>query len=116
MIVENLQNGKIVECNSATTSFQRFRGLMFRGKIIPILFDFKKNGIFPIHSFFVFSKFVAFYISSEGEILEVYPVNPFQPYVSNVGPARYLLEIDHMRAAWFRKGDKVKITCSGGKS
>ncbi len=110
MIVENLKNGKIVECKSAKTSFQRFRGLMFRKKIISILFDFHKEGIFPIHSFFVFSKFVAIYISSEGEILEIYPVNPFQTYVSNVTPARYLLEIDHMRATWFRKGDRVKIT------
>ena len=111
MIVENRENGKIVECKGATTSFQRFRGLMFRKSIIPMLFDFKKEGIFPIHSFFVFSRFVAIYISSEGEVLEIHPVNPFQFYVSNITPARYLLEIDYMRATWFKKGDRVKITC-----
>ncbi len=111
MIVENLRNGKIVECKGAKTPFQRFRGLMFRKNVIPMLFDFMREGIFPIHSFFVFSDFVAFYISSEGEILEKHPVTPFQIYVANLEPARYLLEIDVMRATWFRKGDRVKIVC-----
>lgn len=110
MILENTESGKMVECLGATTSFQRFRGLMFRSKIIPILFDFHQSGIFPIHSFFVFSKFVAFYISEDGEILEKFVVGPFNPYVSNKVPARYLLEIDCMRATWFNKGDRVKIT------
>lgn len=109
MIVENLKNGKKVECKSATTSFQRFRGLMFRPKIIPILFDFKGEGIFPIHSFFVFSQFSAIYISKEGKILDKFQVSPFQLYAANNQPARYLLEIDNSRAPWFRKGDKVKI-------
>ena len=107
MIIENTQNQKKVECTEALSLPQKMRGLMFRKKIIPILFDFFKDGVYAIHSFFVPGPFYAIYISSSGEVVDKFRVVPKEVHRQNSTPARYLLEISEERAAWFKKGDKV---------
>jgi len=109
MIVENKRNGKKVECSHAASMPEKVRGLMFRREVIPILFDFFREGIHPIHSFFVPSSFYAIYISSSGEVVDKFRVVPFEFQRQNSGSARYLMEIDGGRAAWFKKGDRVVI-------
>ncbi|MBD3397827.1 hypothetical protein GF412_01695 [Candidatus Micrarchaeota archaeon] len=109
MIVENKRNGKKVTCEKACTPLSQIRGLMFRREVIPILFDFFRDDIHPIHSFFVPSAFYAIYISSSGEVVDKFRVVPSELHRQNSGPARYLLEIDEKRAAWFKKGDRVVL-------
>lgn len=75
------------------TFFSKFRGLMLRREVVPLLFVFKKEGIYPIHSLFVFQPFEAVYLDSNGKVVDVYNVKPFTLWVENTTPARYLLEV-----------------------
>ena len=109
MIVENIKNHKKVECLEANSISQKIRGLMFRKKIVPILFDFFADGVHAIHSFFVTAPFYAIYISSSGEVVDKFRVVPSEAHRQNSEPARYLLEIDEARAGWFSRGDEVKL-------
>ncbi|MBN2122185.1 DUF192 domain-containing protein [Candidatus Micrarchaeota archaeon] len=107
ILIKNAGSGKELECETAYTFFDKVRGLMFRKKIAPILFDFNYEGTHGIHSFFVFSPFYAIYLSASKEVIDKFRVVPNEAYRCNASPARYLLEIDEGRAAWFNKGDKV---------
>ena len=107
MIIKNTRNQKSLDCLEATSLFEKVRGLMFRRKIVPIVFDFFKDGIYAIHSFFVAAPFCAIYISSSGEIVDKFQVMPSEAHRQNSTPARYLLEVDEGRASWFEPGDKV---------
>jgi uncharacterized membrane protein (UPF0127 family) len=109
MIVENKSNGKRMECEGAPSILQKIRGLMFRRKIVPILFDFHTDGSHGIHSFFVCAPFYAIYISSSGRVVDKFRVAPNEAYRVNSSPARYLLEVDEGKGDWFSKGDEVKI-------
>ena len=109
MIVENKRNKKKIKCEKACTLLSKVRGLMFRKEIIPILFDFFRDDIHAIHSFFVPAPFYAIYISSSGEVVDKFRVVPSEAHRQNSKPARYLLEIDEKRAAWFEKEDKVVV-------
>ncbi len=78
----------------ADNDFSRMRGLMFREKIVPILFVFGYDGLFPIHSHFVKAPFDAVYISPEGTVVEVFlAVPPGTNLVSPKKSASYLLEL-----------------------
>ncbi|MCP4647697.1 MAG: DUF192 domain-containing protein [bacterium] len=109
MIVENKTNGKKLNCSKAVSPLEKIRGLMFRKEVIPILFDFFVDGIHAIHSFFVPAPFYAIYISSSDEVVDKFRVVPSEAHRQNSEPARYLLEIDEKRAAWFEKGDRVVV-------
>ncbi|MCX8198094.1 MAG: DUF192 domain-containing protein [Candidatus Micrarchaeota archaeon] len=83
-----------VSMEIADNELLRMRGLMFRSKIIPILFVFPKAGLFPIHSHFVRQPFDAVYLSEEGRVLEIFRKIP--PNTSLVSPkkkAKFLLEL-----------------------
>ncbi len=107
MIVENKRNAKKLECENAFTTLQKIRGLMFRKKIVPLIFDFNYEGVHGIHSFFVCAPFYAIYLSSAGKVTDKFRVCPNTAYRKNSFPARYLLEVDEGRAGWFEKGDMV---------
>lgn len=78
----------------AADSLSRTRGLMFRGRIIPILFIFDSPGNYPIHSHFVKSEFDAVYLSQEGRVAEIFrKVPPNTNIVSPKKEAAYLLEL-----------------------
>jgi len=82
------------ELEIADTDFSRMRGLMFRDRIIPILFTFGGPGLFPIHSHFVKYEFDAVYLSPEGRVVEVFrKVPPNTNLVSPTKVAGYLLEL-----------------------
>lgn len=78
----------------ADSEFSRMRGLMFRDRIIPILFIFGYEGIFPIHSHFVVAPFDAIYLSGEGKVVEIFrKIPPKTNIVSPKKNASYLLEL-----------------------
>jgi len=78
----------------ADTAAKRMRGLMFRGEIVPILFIFGFDGVFPIHSYFVKKEFDAAYIAADGTVTEIFRRIP--PNTALVSPKRassFLLEL-----------------------
>ncbi|MEM4633933.1 MAG: DUF192 domain-containing protein [Candidatus Anstonellaceae archaeon] len=94
--LQNMESKKSakVYMEIADNELSRARGLMFRSKIIPILFVFEKKGIFPIHSFFVKDFFDAVYLSKEGQVVEIFRrIPPNTPLVVPQKKADYLLEL-----------------------
>ena len=76
--------------NAAT----RMRGLMFRDRIIPILFIFGSEGKYAIHSNFVIAEFDAIYLSPNRTVVEMFrKIAPATQRVSPTKEALYLLEL-----------------------
>ena len=95
-VLSNKRSGESakVYMEIADNDFARMRGLMFRDKIIPILFVFGSDGTYPIHSNFVKAPFDAVYISADGHVVEIFrKIPPATQLVSPKKPARYLLEL-----------------------
>jgi uncharacterized membrane protein (UPF0127 family) len=83
-----------VHMEVANTGLSHMRGLMFRGRIIPILFEFGYVGRFPIHSYFVVGEFDAIYLSKDGTVVEAYrKIPPSTALVSPQRDAAYLIEL-----------------------
>lgn len=102
----------------ANTEFSRMRGLMFRDRIIPILFEFNSTGTYPIHSNFVKAEFDAVYLSEGGEVVEIFrKIPPSTQFISPQKPARYLLElpVETFDALSIEVGDKISWKKLGGK-
>ncbi|MFA5381549.1 MAG: DUF192 domain-containing protein [Candidatus Micrarchaeia archaeon] len=79
----------------ANTFFSKVRGLMFRKNPKRILFIFDKEGIYSIHSFFVFFKFDAIYLDKNMKIVEIFKnIKPFTPLIKPTKKAKYLLEME----------------------
>ncbi len=79
----------------ADSIFSRARGLMFRKNPKRILFIFKKEGIYPIHSFFVFFKFDAIFLDKNMKITEIFEnISPFTLFIKPTKNAKYLLELE----------------------
>lgn len=82
------------ELEIADSEFSRMRGLMFRDEIVPILFVFGFDGIFPIHSYFVKGEFDAVYLSRDGRVNEIYrSIAPNTALVSPKKKSSFLLEL-----------------------
>ncbi|MBD3390371.1 hypothetical protein GF415_05510 [Candidatus Micrarchaeota archaeon] len=88
---------------------QKLRGLMFRKKVVPIFFDFFREGVHPIHSFFVPSPFFAVYLSSAMGVVDKFRVSRFELLRKNQKPARYLIELGEKDASFFGIGDEVAV-------
>ena len=94
--ISNASKGKSVATymEIANTEFSRMRGLMFRDRIIAILFVFNSTGTYPIHSNFVAAPFDAVYLSENGTVVEIFrKIPPATQLVTPQKPARYLLEL-----------------------
>ena len=74
---------------------ERFFGLMFTRKknAKALLFDFKKPGRVPIHSWFVFFPFVAVWLDDENKIIDVKTIRPFTLLISPKKPFCKIIEI-----------------------
>jgi uncharacterized membrane protein (UPF0127 family) len=78
----------------ADNEWSRMRGLMFRDKIVPILFEFGYDGLFPIHSYFVKDVFDAVYVTKDHRVAEVFrKIPPSTPLVTPKKNASYLVEL-----------------------
>jgi len=94
--IENVGRKKRVRAGLeiADTNVKRVRGLMFRDEIVPILFIFGFNGIFPIHSYFVKKEFDAIYLSADGAVTELFRrIAPNTALVSPKKKSSFLLEL-----------------------
>ena len=63
---------------------RKFFGLMFRSrKTENLLFEFDKNEIADLHSFFVFFSFLVLWLDEENNVLEYEIVRPFRVRISS---------------------------------
>lgn len=92
---------------TATNIFSQALGLMFRTRIEPLCFIFRKEKIHAIHSFFVFSPFEAIYLDADRRVVELRHVKPFRLNIRNKQPAKYLIEAP---VGWARR-NKIKKGC-----
>jgi len=77
-ITLSLHNKKLSMEAKKTNIFSRFSGLMFKSSNTKnLLFDFKRDVNYSIHSFFVFFKFLAVWLDSDGKIIEYRIISPF---------------------------------------
>ncbi len=72
------------------TIWKKFRGLMFRQTSPALLFPFKKNQTFSIHSFFC-KPFKAIWLDDKKRVTKEITVLKQKPYFEGYG--KYLLEI-----------------------
>ena len=78
----------------ADNDWSRMRGLMFRDRIVPILFEFGYDGIFAIHSYFVKDVFDAVYVAKDFRVTEVFrKIPPNTRMVTPKKDASYLVEL-----------------------
>jgi len=72
----------------------KYIGLMFKTKTTaPLIFEFDKDVLIPIHSYFVFFKFKAIWYDKDGNRIEERIVKPFTSSVKPSKPFRKLVEI-----------------------
>ncbi|MCD6279367.1 DUF192 domain-containing protein [Candidatus Micrarchaeota archaeon] len=95
----------------ASDIFSQLRGLMFRRRPISILFKFKKEDVYPIHSWFVFFKFDLLFLNKDYVILEIYKNVPCFSYIKPKNKARYILELPpgYVDKFEIKKGDKIRV-------
>jgi len=74
--------------------FQKFTGLMFKSrKTENLLFDFPNDTKTPIHSLFVFFKFLIVWLDRDNNVLEYKIVEPFALIVKPEKPFRRFIEL-----------------------
>jgi uncharacterized membrane protein (UPF0127 family) len=75
--------------------FMKLWGLMFsRGeRARNLIFEFNEDVHLGIHSFFVFNDFLAVFVDSKYNVIEVKWVRPFCSYVNCKVKYRYLIEV-----------------------
>lgn len=91
------RNGKVLwpACGTASTPLQKMRGIMFKKKFAPLLFDFRAEGTSrnAIHSFFCVP-FDAVFLDSSKKVVDVIPeIKPWNPWIVPKKPAKYLIEL-----------------------
>ena len=94
----------------ADNGFSRMRGLMFRPKVVPILFVFGYDGLFPIHSHYCPGEFDAVYLSQAGIVVEMFRKIPVGlDRISPTKSASFLLELppDVTDAIKIKEGDEL---------
>ncbi|MEN7982083.1 MAG: hypothetical protein ABFQ65_01405 [Nanoarchaeota archaeon] len=88
------KNKNIEVCVKKVSFFGKFIGLMFRTKNTSnLLFDFRKNFILAIHSYFVFFDFLAIWVDENNNVLDFKMVKPFSINVCPKLPFTKLVEI-----------------------
>lgn len=114
-ILKDRRTGKSIPLSIEVcdTFHARARGLMFRRKAVPLLFEFEYPARHAIHSFFVPFKFDAIYMDENWEVTDIFKeIKSFVPYISPRSHVKYLLElpcgmIGKINA---KVGDELKIT------
>lgn len=100
-----------IELEVADSDISRMRGLMFRKKVVPILFVFGFRGLFPIHSHFCPGEFDAVYVEQGGKVAEIFRRVPVGlDRISPTKQASFLLELppEVTDRLGIRKGDRLE--------
>jgi len=72
-MISNASKNTVIARNSKTCSFfwQKIRGLMFRSRIIPLIFPFRRERKIRLHSFFVRHPFDIVLIDKNSVVVEL---------------------------------------------
>lgn len=102
--------GGAVNARVAETNLQKMRGMMFKLKAEPLLFEFREESIFDsaIHMFFVFQPLDIIYINSKWKVVDIKKAIPFYPYYAPKSPAKYMLELPEGQGKVFKTGEKLE--------
>lgn len=114
-ILKNKRNNKSMPLNIEVcdTFHSRARGLMFRKKAVPLLFEFDTPARHAIHSFFVLFEFDAIYLDENWKVVDIFEhIQSFCPFISPTSHVKYLLELPcgMIKKVSAKKGDEIKIT------
>ena len=95
---------------AAKTLFEKARGLMFRAKAIPLLFDFGRDGsrANAIHSIFC-PVFDAVFLNERKRVVCIMEnVKPFQLLLYSQKPCRFLIELPQGESRKVKMGDSLR--------
>ena len=95
---------------AAQTLFEKARGLTFKTKATPLLFDFVREATRAnsIHSLFC-PPFDAVFLNSQKKVVFVMRnVKPFKLFLFSKKPARYLIELPRGEARKIKVGEKLE--------
>ncbi|MBS3091634.1 DUF192 domain-containing protein [Candidatus Pacearchaeota archaeon] len=94
MIINIKRRGKIKVSARRLSNFGKFTGLMFKSRNSDnLLFEFPRDTMMFIHSYFVFFSFLAVWLDAENKVIEEKIVKPFSPSVAPKIKFRKLIEI-----------------------
>ncbi len=97
------------ECRVALTEWQKFKGLMLKKEIKPLLFVFDKEKRYAFHTFFMLDEIGIIFISKDKKIVEKKLIRPFKLFMKPKNKAKYVLEIPSNYLDKFKTGEKIKI-------
>lgn len=97
------------ECTTAESEWQKFKGLMLRKKIEPLLFIFDKEKRHLFHTLFMLKPIDFVFINSQWKIVGKRTAKPWRPLVISKKPCRYVLELPAGEGKHFKINEKVKI-------
>ena len=90
----NFKQNKIDINLKKTSSLGKIIGLMFKPSSTQnLLFEFSKQKIISIHSFFVFFPFLAIWLDENNNVQEYKLVKPFTPHISSKNSSNKLIEL-----------------------
>ncbi|MEW5955194.1 MAG: DUF192 domain-containing protein [Candidatus Micrarchaeota archaeon] len=114
MAIQVTRNGRTLwpECETAFTLLRKMRGIAFKSRFAPLLFDFGTEGTArnAIHSFFC-APFDAVFLDSAKKVVDVIPdVRPWRPWIVSKKSARYLIEAPagDARRLGVKEGDSLE--------
>ncbi|MFO7872658.1 MAG: DUF192 domain-containing protein [Candidatus Undinarchaeales archaeon] len=82
-----------IKCRVAETEWQKFKGLMLKKKIKPIMFVFNIEKRYPFHTFFMLKPIDLIFINANKQIVEKRTVKPWRPLIVPKKPIKYALEL-----------------------
>jgi uncharacterized membrane protein (UPF0127 family) len=78
------------ECRSP---WQQFRGMMFRSKVVPLVFFFSREKIMPLHSWFCPDNMDLVFLDENWEVVELQSEWPPRSKYRPRSPSMFLLEL-----------------------
>lgn len=110
-MIKNITKGNIVSPHYllCISPLSKARGLMFRKRPIPLVFEFRKEKINALHMMFVFFPIDIIFLDKDKKIVELKQnLRPFSFY-NPKNKSRYVIELEKGRIAESRSeiGDKI---------
>ncbi|WP_455645755.1 DUF192 domain-containing protein [Methanosphaera sp.] len=85
----------IIKVDYANTFMKRFKGLMFKDEITPLLFkqDNENKFLATIHTLFMKKTIAIIYVNTHDEIQEIITLKPWKIYTPQKSGIKYIIEV-----------------------
>ena len=100
---------KEFDCKVAISSWQKFKGLMLKRKIEPIIFIFEKEKQWPFHTFFMLKTIDMVFVNSEKKVVDIITAKPWKSSIKGKEPYSYIIEVAEGQANTFKIGSKISF-------